>query len=285
LAALFLLGLLASTGRAQTEFASLGLPDSDPMPPAHDAPVWGLGGLRGYAIGEQVAPNGLEFKPLFSLDLDFNFWLCRSQRVYAFADTMFWGQRAAPGVTNAGQGAFDFSKREFDLSGGAAWNYYGAWEARAFAYSFNNLNRGASTSHPTGFADGFGLEDRYYLSDVYASLGTDQFDKARATFLGVGFYPTKDMVDSQGVRFQPGPFARADLTLDVLGEQCYLYGDGEFIATRSCTPKLLKLDAGLAARPWDFSPRLEFRLGTAETYDLRSSELERSLYGAVRIVY
>jgi hypothetical protein len=285
IAALFLLGLFASPGWGQSEFATLGLPDCEPPPPPRDVPVWGLAGVRGYVLGEQVAPNGLEFTPLFNLELDFNFWLWRSQRVYAFTDTLFWTQRAAAGVTNAGQGVFDFSKREFDLSGGAAWNYHGPWEVRVFAYSFNNLNRGDSAWQPNGFADGVGLENRYYLSDVYSVLGTDAFDQARATFLSAGFYPTKDMVDGQGVRFKPGPFARADLTLNILGDWCYLYGDGEFIATRSFTPKLLQLDAGVAARPWACAPRLEFRLGTDDTYDLRNTEWERSLYGAVRIVY
>jgi len=250
-----------------------------------DTPVWGLAGLRLYGLGEQVAPNGLEFTPLFSIDLNFNFWLWRSERVYLYADDTFWAQRAAPGVTNPTQGPFDFSKREFDFTGGAAWNYSGPWELRGFAYSFNNLNRGESTTAPSGYADGIGLENRYYLSDVYANLGTDAFDAARAPFLSVGYYPSKTMVDGRGLEFKPGPFVRADLQYDLLGDRCYLYGDGEFLGTRSFTPKLLQFDAGVAFRPWDLSPRLEFRIGTQGCYDLRYNDLERTLYGAVRIVY
>ena len=278
LAALLLLGILAPCGLGQTDAPP------DPPPP-RDAPVWGVAGLRGFALGEQVAPNGLEFHPLFSLELDFNFWVWRAQRVYLFADDTFWGQRAAPGVTNPTQGAFDFSKREFDFSGGAAWNYAGPWEARAFAYSFNNLNRGDSASAPSGYADGLGLENRYYISDVYADLGTDAFDAARATFVSVGFYPSKTMVDGRGREFAPGPFARANLQLDLLGDKCYLYADGEFLGTRSFTPKLLHLDAGIAARPWDLTPHLEFRIGTDDCYDLRNHDVERTVYGGVRIVY
>jgi hypothetical protein len=54
-----------------------------------------VAGLRGYGFGYQVAPNGLEFNPLFSLDLNMNVWLWRDQGLYAFTDTRFWGQKAA----------------------------------------------------------------------------------------------------------------------------------------------------------------------------------------------
>src|SRR5947207_15432410 len=50
----------------------------DPAAPGR-APVapraWGLAGLRVFGLGDQVAPNGLEFKPLFSLDVGMNLWL------------------------------------------------------------------------------------------------------------------------------------------------------------------------------------------------------------------
>jgi hypothetical protein len=295
-AALVLLGLLASAGRGQVSFTPSVHPETEPPEsaasafaaepaPPHDVAVWGLAEFRGFAVGEKVGPNGLEYKPLFNLDLDFNFWLWRSQRVYLFNDALFWGQRATPGVTNSNQGILDFSKREFDLYTGAAWNCYGPFEARAFVYSFSNLNRGKSAWHPSDFLDGVGLEGRYYLNPTYAALGTDAFDQARATFLSAGFYPSKDMVDSQGIIFRPGPFARANLTLDLIGEWCYLYGDGQFLGTRSSTPKWLKLDAGLAVRPWEGTPRVEFRFGTDDLYDLRSRETETNLYAAIRLVY
>jgi hypothetical protein len=247
--------------------------------------VWGIIGLRGFALGEQPAPNGQEFKALFAVDFNFNLWLWRSQGLYLFTDTRFWGQRAAPGVTNASQGAFDFSKREFDLTGGVAWNYYGALEARAFAYSLNNLNRGTSATKPSGYADGMGLEQRWYVGGTYADLGSRSFDVSRATFLSVGYYPTKDLPDGNGDSYKPGPFVRAYLTLDLAGERCYLFADGQLIGTQGWTPKMLSIDAGMAVRPFAKIPRLEFRVGSADSFDLQLHETETTVYGAVRFVY
>ena len=133
---------------------------------------WGIVGFRGYAIGEQVAPNGVNFNPFFSLDLNFNLWLCRSHGVYLFNDARFWGQKPGPGITNPTQGPFDFSNRELDFNLGLAWNYWGRWEARFFAYSANNLNRGDSLSSPFGFNDGVCLENRYYLTAEHDRLAS-----------------------------------------------------------------------------------------------------------------
>lgn len=272
-------------GRDPATTPTDGQESTDPTTARQPAPVWGYAGLRGFALGDHVAPNGVEFKPLFDLEMDFNFWLWRSHGVYAFVDTTFWGQRAAPGITNSSQGPFDFSKRELDFTGGVAWNYSGSWEARVFAYSSNNLNRGNSTTAPSGYNDGVALENRWYINDSYRSLGMVGYDVPRAAFLSIGYYPTKDLVDGEGIDFKPGPFARAYLTFDLLGEQCYLYSDISIIATRSCTPRVLTFDAGLAARPWEMTPRLEFRIGTSEMYDFSGQDLETGLYGSVRIVY
>jgi hypothetical protein len=256
----------------------------NPPAPASVA-VWGILGLRSFPYGEQVASNGVEFRQLFSLDLDFNLMLWRRQGLYLFLESRFWGQKAAPGITNPAQGPFDFSKREFDFTPGLAWNYAGFWEARFFAYSFNNLNRGDSLISPYGFNDGIGLENRYYLAPTYADLGTSAFDKARATFLSVGYYPSKSMVDGAGVQFYPGPFARAYLIWDLLGEWCYLFGDFQILGTRGFQAKQFYLDAGLAVRPFTDIPRLEFRVGSEDTFDLQSSDIESSAYLSVRYIY
>lgn len=260
--------------------------DVSPTVPAN-APqtVWGIADIRCFPIGQEVASNGVEYNPLFLLDLDFNLMLWREQRVYLFADTSFWAQKAAPGITNAAQGAFDFSKREFDFNLGAAWNYAGQWEARLFAYSFNNLNRGNSQTSPSGFNDGIGIENRYYVGETYSALGTAAFDEARATFLSVGYYPSKSMVDGNGNQFRPGAFARAYLTCDLWDELLYLYGDFQLIAAWSFSPMLFNWDAGLAARPFSSIPRLEFRVGTQDMLDLHGGDLETSVYVAVRYVF
>ena len=260
-------------------------PHSTPAQADTPQTVWGILDARGFPVAQQIASNGVEYNPLFLLNLDFNIMLWREQRVYLFGDLSFWGQKPAPGITNPSQGAFDFSKREFDFNVGAAWNYTGPWEARLFAYSFNNLNRGNSQTSPSGFNDGVGLENRYYLGETYAHLGTTAFDEARATFLSVGYYPSKSMVDASGNQFKPGPFARAYLTRDLWGEQYYLYGDVQFIATRSLLPTVLNWDVGVAARPFPSFPRLEFRAGTQDMFNLQGGELETGVYLAIRYVF
>jgi len=247
--------------------------------------VWGIVDVRGFPIGQEVASNGVEYNPLFLLDLSYNVMVWPQQHLYLYADTAFWGQKPGPGITNPSQGSFDFSKREFDFNVGTAWNYAGQWEARFFAYSFNNLNRGNSQTSPSGFNDGVGLENRYYLGETYSHLGTEAFDQARATFLSVGYYPSKSMVDANGCQFKPGPFARAYLTCDLWSEEFYLYADVQFIAARSFQPTLLNLDAGLAARPFTSVPRLEFRVGTQDMLNLQGGDFERSVYLAIRYVF
>ena len=278
----------AAGPRVPAAAPELPAPREQPPAPASGSggPVaWGIAGLRGFAFSQQVAPNGQEYKPLFAADLNFNLWLWRSEGVYFFGDSAFWGQRAAPGVTNTSQGAFDFSKREFDLSVGLAWNYWGPLEARAFAYSYNNLNRGTSATQPSGYADGFAVENRWYVSPTYADLGTAEFDVARAAFLSAGYYPAKELVDANGRPFTPGPFVRAYLVVDPLGPLCYLYADAQAVARRTFTPELLKGDFGVAARPFPALPELEFRLGSNNVYDPRGGELQTGLYGQVRYLY
>jgi len=247
--------------------------------------AWGIAGLRLFPTGEQVAPNGLHFKPLFAADLDFNMWVWQTRGIYLFADATFWGQRAAPGITNPRQGGFDFSKREFDLLTGFAWNYWGPLEARAFAYSYNNLNRGTSETKPDGYADGVGLEQRWYLTKEYAALGTTEFDVARAAFVSAGYYPTKELIDADGNAYKPGPFIRAYLTADLSEPRCYLYVDGQLIGDRGFRPEALKADFGIATRPFRERPRVEFRVGGQGLFDPHSGELAKGLYGQFRYLY
>ena len=253
------------------------------MPPSTRL-AWGLIEVKAFPYGHVVAPNGVDFEPLFSLDLTFDCWLWRAAGLYMFMDTKFWGQKANPDVTS-NQGMLDFSKREFDIDIGLAWNYFGPLEARGYAYSANNLNRGSSAVMPSGFNDGAGFENRLYLGDEYRFLGTDAFDIARAPFISLGYYPSKDLIDAQGLLFKPGAFARAYLIFDLWSERLYLYGDIDFICSSTWKAKLLQLDAGIAARPFARIPRLEFRVGSEDTYDAEWRQWDTTIYLGGRIIF
>jgi hypothetical protein len=247
--------------------------------------VWGLVGLHAIPAGPKTAPNGQEYHPNFSLDLDFNLWLWRSQGLYAFADARFWGEKPENGVTNARDGGFGTSKRQFDLSGGAAWNYYGFWEARAFGYSMSNLNRGISLLTPSGLNDGSGLENRYYLTEEYSYLGQTGFDVTRASFVSIGYYLSKNMVGNDGQVFEPGFMLRAYLICDLWEWPCYLYSDTQFICEKSSEPKLLLFDLGLAARPFHRCEQCEFRAGAESTADLQLKDMQTLWYVSIRYVF
>jgi hypothetical protein len=247
--------------------------------------AWGILGLRVIPAGPKIAPNGGEYHPNFSLDLNFNIWLWRSQGLYLFADMRLWGERNEYQVTNSRDGWLGTSKREFDLSGGAAWNYFGSWEARAFGYTNNNLNRGDSQVNPSGFTDGFGLENRYYLSPEYARLGQTGFDVARATFVSVGYYPSKEMVGNDGQTFNPGMLLRAYLIQDLWDWPCYAYGDTSYISDRSFHARLLLFDLGLAVRPFHTHQQWEFRLGSENTADVQVRDVFTLWYGSLRFIY
>ena len=259
--------------------------DIGPEQPLPWQTAWGLVGLRAIPAGPKVAPNGEEYHPNFSMDLDLNFWVWRSQGFYLFADGRLWGEKGESGVTNGRDGSVGTSKREFDLSGGLAWNYVGPWEARAFGYTYNNLNRGASTITPYGFNDGFGLENRYYLSPEYAKLGQAGFDVARATFVSLGYYPSKDMVGNDGQAFKPGLLLRAYLTYDLWDWPVYLFGDATYISERSLQPKLFLFDVGIAARPFTSWQQWEFRLGVESTADFQVRDVENLWYASLRFVF
>jgi hypothetical protein len=263
----------------------------DPTAPRPWETVWGVVGLRAFFDGPKVAPNGQEYHPSFTLDLDFNFWVWRTQGLYIFSDIRFWGERPENGVTNGKDSGLGFSKRQFDLVGGPAWNYWGPWEARLYGYTYNNLNRGISEIEPTGLNDGFVLENRYYLTKEYAKLGQSGFDVARADFLSIGYYITKDLVGNDGQTFDPGLMLRAYLTYDLWKWPAYLYGDAQYISERSLQPKLLLFDVGVAVQPfkcWElFSAwqNWELRLGVENTADFKTDSVLNLWYITARVIF
>lgn len=255
-----------------------------PAGPAWET-VWGLAGLRIFADGPKVAPNGDRYHPSFTLDMDANIWLWRSQGIYLFSDMRFWGQRPENNVTNGRDGGLGFSKRQYDLAGGVAWNYAGAWEARVSGYSMSNLNRGRNLVTPYGINDGALLENRYYLSEEYARLGQTGFDVARATFVSLGCFPTKELIGNDGELFKPFLMARAYLTCDLGKWPCYAYADVTCISDRQVIPRLLLIDTGLAARIFSAAPQWEFRLGGETTADVRTRSALNLWYLAARYIF
>ncbi len=262
-------------------------PAAAPLPdvaPAWET-LWGVVGLRAIPNGLKVGPNGARYHPNFSMDGNFSFWVWRPRGLYLFGDARLWGETGDNGSTNARDGFLGTSKRQVDLSGGAAWNYAGFWELRGFGYTFNNLNRGTNPLTPTGFHDGFAVENRYYLSDEYARLGQTGFDVTHATFLSVGYFPSKDMAGNDGSSFRPGLLLRAYLVYDLGSWPCYLYGDFTYISERDLRPRLLLFDTGLAARPLRNHRQWEMRLGTENVADVQVRSLLSLWYGSLRYIF
>lgn len=264
------------------------VPDGPPdVAAVQDAPrhtlgwpeVWGLTGLNGYFAGTRTAPNGLPFHPLFSTPLELNLGLLPHKKLYFFADLDFWAQRATDGVTNPHQGGFDFSKREFDVTPGLAWNYWGPMELRAFGFAYNNLNRGTSPNLPFGYNDGVGIENRWYLPTA------DPYDVAKLSFLSAGYLPSKTLVGIDGQEFNPGLFLRAYLTWDLPAIRSYLYSDGRYFGEGGARARLLYFDGGVGIRPFPSLQNLEFRLGGGDQYDVEVGHGRAFGYGAVRLLF
>jgi hypothetical protein len=247
-------------------------------PPAERAfrMVWGIAEVDGY-LGQRMAPNGLLYHPLYGVTLNFNIWVWPAEGLYLYDETFFW-----MGTTHG----LNFTKRELDLDVGVAWNYYGRLEARVFGYSDNNLNRGISPNQSAGYNDGFGMENRFYLNPIYNALGTSDYDQAKATFLSIGYLPTKTLTSADGAQFHPALFARAYLTCDVFKEYCYVYADTTFITEREpFNAKLLNTDIGAALRPLQQVPRLEFRAGCLDVWDMQVGNARPVGYMSIRYVF
>lgn len=241
--------------------------------------MWGVAGLRVFASGDKMAPNGMVYQPLGAFDFDLNLGIIPRKRLYIYTIGSFWLQRATSGVTNPDQGALDFSKRQMDLLVGAAWNYWNYFEARVFAYSYNNLNRGMELDKPYGYNDGVVVENRYYIPK------SNLFDLPRLNFLSLGYYTSKDLTDANGVYFNPGLFARAYLSYEFVKRRYYVYADTEMIDRRTATPKMFFFDDGFAARPFSRLEALEFRAGVFNTVDAHVDNVRTLLYFTVHFIF
>jgi hypothetical protein len=238
--------------------------------------VWGVAQGRGYFAGTRMAPNGFDYYPLFDLDLQVNVGLLPNKKLYLFADSDFWGQRATPGQTH---GVLDYTKREFDLTAGLAWTYAGPLELRFFGYAYNSLNRGISLLVPFGYNDGIGVEHRVYLG------AGDPYDVSRLAFVSFGYIPSKALTGADGLVFKPGSFARAYLTHDLGVWNTYAYLDTQVICKNGFSPRLLLLDAGIAARPFAVLEGFELRVGGTDTLDVLVVRNRGLGYFAIRFLW
>lgn len=241
--------------------------------------VWGVVGLNLFVSGDKMAPNGMVYQPLGSITFDLNIGLLPEKRLYLFTEGAFWAQKATPGVTNPSLGPFDFSKRQMDLTIGAAWNYWNYFEARVWAYSYNNLNRGMQLDKPYGYDDGVVVENRYYIPK------SNLFDLPRLNFLSLGYYTSKELTGADGQYFTPGLFARAYLTYEFVPRRYYVYADTQMIAQSVANPKLLLFDDGFAARPFSKLTGLEFRAGVFNTADVQVDNVRTLLYLTVQVIF
>ena len=121
--------------------------------------------------------------------------------------------------------------------------------------------------------------------EEYAKLGQTGYDVSRATFMSVGYYPTKEMVGNDGKTFDPGLMLRAYLTYDLGNWPVYAFGDATFIGERSCQPKLLLFDVGVAGRPFRRWQQWEFRLGAENTADFQTHSVQNLWYASVRFIF
>lgn len=226
-----------------------------------------------------MAPNGQTYYPLGSMFADINIGFLPQKRLYIFAQGEFWAQKPTNGVTNPQQGNFDFSKRQMDLTFGGAWRYYGPLEARVFAFSYNNLNRGWDLNIPSGFNDGVGVENRYYI------FKSNAYDLPRLNFLSIGYMPTKEIAGEDGIIFKPGLFARAYLTYEFVPLKYYVYADTELLCQQFTNPRLLFFNDGFAARPFNKLDGLEFRVGVFNTVDVQADITRTLVYALVQFVF
>ncbi|HEX7516657.1 MAG TPA: hypothetical protein VF345_05160 [Chthoniobacterales bacterium] len=250
------------------------LTDAAPWPD-----VCGYLGVQGYAPGERMAPNGVVFDPRFRSDFNLNLSLLPRKKLYVFLETEFWMQRSSPATTDNNQVVYNFSKREFDINTGFAWNIFDRLELRVSADALNNLNRGNSRTEASGNTDGGQFEARYYFGP--ASI----YDVGQLNFVGIGYNPSHNLIGGDGLEFRAGMFAQAYATYSIPALRSYLYGHATLIEQEYGNLRLVTFDAGIATRPFSRVQDLEFRLGNELTADIQAGTTRDLIYGALRAYY
>jgi hypothetical protein len=241
--------------------------------------VWGYLGVQGYAPGERMAPNGVLFDPRFRSDFNLNLSLLPRKKLYVFLETEFWMQRSSPATADNNQTVYDFSKREFDINTGFAWNVFDRFELRLSADALNNLNRGTSRTKASGDTNGGQVEVRYYFGSE------NIYDIGQLNFVGIGYNPSHNLIGGDGVNFRAGMFAQAYATHGIPALRSYLYGHATLIEKEYGSLRLVTFDAGIATRPFSRVQDLEFRLGNELTADVQAGTTRDLVYGAIRAYY
>lgn len=241
--------------------------------------VWGYLAVQGYAPGDRMAPNGVVFDPRFRSDLNLNLSLLPRKKLYVFLETEFWMQRSSPATIDDNQVVYNFSKREFHINTGFAWNAFDRLELRVSAEALDNLNRGNSKTTASGNTDGAQFEARYYFGS------SNVYDVGQLNFVGIGYNPSHDLIGGDGFEFEPGLFAQVYATYSIPALRSYLYGHATLIEQENDSLRLVTFDAGIATRPFKHVQNLEFRLGNEVTADIEASTTRDLIYGAIRAYY
>lgn len=226
--------------------------------PAASADPWGDIGLGVYPSGSKVAPNRLIYHPLFFLSANIN--TGNPQGIYLFVDAAFYTEKATPGITtNLEQGKFDFSKRQFDLSGGLAYRF-NSIEGRARAFSSNNLNRGLDYNIPVGFKDGVTLEGRWCYGE-----GSEAHDSSQQ-YIAIGYSFSNAINDTAGESYKPGFFAKATGLYNIpILPKVFVFGSMMLVASRGSHLKELQTAAGAGYR---IGEKLELRASYERDFGL-----------------
>lgn len=113
-----------------------------------------------FLSGSRIAPNLLTYKPMLGFMWSNEFAITGSidrPGLSLLTDMDFYfARKAGVGYLNAHDG-LGGTKRELDLRYGLAYSFSPKVRMTVQAYGYNNLNRGTSSTLPTGFKDGLRL--------------------------------------------------------------------------------------------------------------------------------
>lgn len=116
-----------------------------------------------YFYGNRVAPNLVPYAPLLSIGTKDKLFLIGdvdSPKLSLNLDMVFYFERKYGNKIFTSHDGLAGTKREFDLTIGASYYITKKLDFHVETYGFNNLNRGNSSTLPSGFKDG-----------VYAGFG------------------------------------------------------------------------------------------------------------------